>query len=484
MNKTKVVTNVGWKFAERCGNSGINFIISIVLARILTPEEYGTVALVTVFITILQVFTGSGFGNALIQKKNADDLDFSTVFYFQLVFSLFLYGTLFFVAPYIAAFYGDMVFIPLIRVLGLKVVVSGIVNVQSAKTSRSMQFKKFFYATLSGTLLSAVVGIGMAYAGFGVWALVGQTLTVTAVNALVLWIIVDFRPKWIFSFERLKSLFSYGWKVLVSNIVETLYSNLRTLIIGKVYSTEDLAYYNKGASFPNLVINNLNTSINAVLLPTMSQIQDTRERLKNATRKAIRVSSYLIWPCMIGLFVCAEPLVELLLTEKWLPCVPFLRMFCITYAFKPIETANVSAIQAVGRSDIYLKLQIIKKTIGVLSILLTVRYGVFTIAFAGVLVTPIEAFLNASPNKKLMDYGYLEQMKDIIPSILLSVTMGFCVWWFQYLSLSNIMILIMQGMVGAGIYILLSMLLKIDSFYFVWGILKEILGNVAKKRKN
>ncbi len=483
MNRTKVVTNVGWKFAERCGNSGMNFIVSIILARLLTPEEYGTIALVTVFITILQVFTQSGFGNALIQKKNADELDFSTVFYFQVVFSIILYGLLYIAAPYIAGFYGDAIYISLLRVLGIKVIIAGVLNVQSARTSRNLEFKKFFCATLTGTVASAIVGIGMAYAGYGVWALVGQTITVSLVNVIVLWFLADFRPKLMFSFERLKGLFSYGWKLLASELLNTLYLNLRSLIIGKVYTTEDLAYYNKGASFPKLIITNLNTSINAVLMPSMARMQDNRAQLKNAARKAIRVSGYLIWPCMAGLFVCAEPLVDLVLTEKWLPCVPYLRMFCITYAFTPIQSANISAIKSLGRSDVFLKLNIVKKVIGVLSILLTVKYGVFAIAMAGVVVAPIEAFINASPNKKLIGYSYIEQMKDFVPNILLSATMGACVWWFQYLPLSNVLILVIQGTLGVAIYILLSIVFKVESFYFVWEIVKEMFGKVMRKKE-
>lgn len=475
MNSNNVVKNVGWKFAERCGNTGINFIVSIILARMLSPEEYGTIALVTVFITILQVFTQSGFGNALIQKKNADDLDFSSVFYFQVAFSIVLYGLLFLAAPYIAEFYGDNIYVPLLRVLGIKLIIVGVLNVQIARTSRDMQFKKFFYATLVGTVVSAIVGIGMAYAGCGVWSLVGQTISVSLVNTIVLWFIVDFRPKLMFSVERLKVLFAFGWKLLASELLNTVYNNLRNLIIGKVYTSEDLAFYKKGSDFPSAIVTNLNNSIASVLLPAMSSMQDNREKLKVAARKSIQMSGYLIWPCMIGLFVCAEPLVALVLTEKWLPCVPYLRMFCITYAFEPIQSANMSAIESLGRSDIFLKLNLWKKLIGVLSILLTVRYGVYAIALAGVVVTPIEAVINASPNKKLIGYTYMEQVKDFAPGILLSTAMGLVVWWIQYLPLSYICVLVLQVICGAGIYILLSVIFKVESFYYVWGIVKGML---------
>lgn len=481
MNKRNVVVNIFWKFAERCGNTGINFVVAIILARLLTPEEYGTIALVTVFITILQVFTQSGFGTALIQKKNADDLDFSTVFYFQLGFSILLYGLLYIVAPYIAELYGDSIYVSLLRVLGLKVIIVGVLNVQNARTSKTMQFKKFFYATTIGSVVSAIVGIGMAYAGCGVWALVGQTLSVSLVNTMVLWFIVDFRPQLQFSLQRLKNLFSFGWKILASELLNTIYLNLQNLIIGKMYSAESLAFYNKGTDFPKFLVTNLNTSINAVLLPVMSSIQDDKKKLKEATRKSLRTSSYLVWPCMMGLMVCAEPLVTIVLTEKWLPCVPYLRMACIIYGFTPIQSANMSAIKSVGRSDTFLKLQIVKKVIGIISILLTVNFGVFAIALAGTIVAPIESIINASPNKKLLDYGYVEQLKDFLPSIFLAGAMGICVWWIQYFNMPNITILILQVVIGAIIYIVLSIIFKIDSFYEIWNMLKEIM-RTGKKR--
>lgn len=362
MNST--LSNFLWRFAERCGAQLVSFIVSIVLARILAPEDYGTIALVTVFTAILQVFVDSGLGTALIQKKDADDLDFSSVFYFNFVICLILYAGMFAAAPYIAIFYEDATLTPVIRVLSLTIVISGVKGIQQAYVSRNMLFKRFFFSTIGGTILSAFLGIGLAYTGFGVWALVAQQLSNTAIDTLILWITVKWRPKKKFSWKRLKDLLAFGWKLLVSSLLDTAYNNLRNLIIGKMYSSSDLAFYNQGDKFPKVIVTNINTSIDSVLLPTMSNVQDDRDRVKQMTRRAIKTSTYVMAPLMMGLAFCAEPIVKIVLTDKWLPCVPFLRVFCITYMFWPVHTANLNAINAMGRSDWFLRLEIIKKNYG------------------------------------------------------------------------------------------------------------------------
>ena len=339
MSSTNVITNFFWRFLERCGAQGVTFIVSIVLARLLDPTVYGTVALVTIFTTIMQVFVDSGMGNALIQKKDADDLDFSSVFYFNMAMCSVLYLIMFFAAPFIASFYRMPELTAIVRVLSFVVVISGVKNVQQAYVSRHLMFKRFFFSTLGGTIGAAVIGIAMAYLGFGVWALVAQMLFNAAVDTTILWITVKWRPKKMFSFQRLKSLFSYGWKLLASSLIDTVYNDLRQLIIGKKYSSGDLAYYNQGKKFPQLIVTNINTSIDSVLLPTMSKAQDDMAAVRSMTRRAIKTSTFLMMPAMIGLAVCAEPLVQLILTEKWLPCVLFLRIFCITYAFYPIPVS-------------------------------------------------------------------------------------------------------------------------------------------------
>lgn len=474
MNK-KVFSNFIWRFAERCGAQGVTFIVSIILARVLDPAVYGTVALVTVFTSLLQVFVDSGLGTALIQKKDADDTDFSTVFFFNIAVCLVIYALMFALAPVIAAFYGDASLSPVIRVMSLIIIISGVKNVQQAYVSRMLLFKRFFFATLGGTLAAAGLGIWMAYSGFGVWALVVQMLFNAAVDTAILWMTVKWRPKPVFSFERLKGLFSYGWKLLASSLLDTLYKNLRALIIGKKYSEADLAFYNRGELFPQLIVSNINSSVDSVLLPTLSAEQNNRERVRDMTRRAISVSSYIMWPTMAGLCVCAEPLVRLLLTEKWMACVPYVRIFCLTYAFQPIHTANLNAIKALGRSDLFLKLEVIKKLAGFAIICVSMWYGVMAMALGAILDNFLCQIINASPNKRLLGYTYAQQLRDICPSMLLSLGMGGAVLCVGFLGLPDVITLFIQVPLGAAIYILGSKLLHFESYEYVLNAAKAVI---------
>ena len=482
IDKNTTVKNFIWRFAERCGAQLVTFVVSIILARILSPDDYGTVALVTVFTTILQVFVDSGLGVALIQKKNADDLDFSTVFYFNFVVCLVLYVGMFFAAPVIASFYNDSTLTPIIRVISLTIVISGIKGIQQSFVSRNMLFKRFFFSTLGGTIFSAILGVAMAYAGFGVWAIVAQQLSNTAIDTLILWLTVKWRPKKMFSWERLKTLFSFGWKLLISSLLDTGYSNLRSLVIGKMYSPSDLAYYNQGDKLPSTVITNINTSIASVLLPTLASKQDDRKQLKNMTRRAIKTSTYIIAPLMMGLVFCAPPIVRLIFTEKWLPCVPYLRIFCITYMFYPIHTANLNAINAMGRSDYFLKLEIAKKVIGMLLLLLTMRISVMAMAYSLLVSMVTSMLINSWPNKKLLKYSFKEQIIDILPDIFIAIFMGAAVSTIYILNLSDVMTLAIQIPLGAIVYIGLSIIFKIEEFQYLKSMVEEML-KIKKKKE-
>lgn len=475
MDNKKVLNNFVWRFMERIGAQGVTFIVSILLARLLDPEVYGTVALVTVFTTIMQVFVDSGLGTALVQKKDADDLDFSTVFYFNLVVCFGLYGVMFLVAPLIAAFYEIPELTPIVRVSSLTLVISGVKNIQQSYVSKHMLFKRFFYSTIGGTIVSAAVGIGMAFAGFGVWALIAQNLLNLAAGTLILWVTVKWRPKWMFSWARLKGLFSFGWKLLVSRLLDTVYTDLRQLIIGKIYTADDLAFYNKGAQFPQLIVTNVNSSIDSVLMPAMAAEQDDRERVKAMTRRAIKISTYIMMPMMMGLAVCAEPLIKLLLTEKWLTCVFFLRIFCFTYAFYPIHTANLNAIKAMGRSDLFLHLEIIKKAIGMAALLATMWISVEAMAYSLLITTVCSQIVNASPNKKLLGYSYFQQVQDMLPQIALSVAMGAIVYCVSLLPINEYLILLIQVPLGVLIYVAGSKLFRLESFEYVLSVAKSYL---------
>lgn len=481
MKNRAVINNFFWRFAERCGAQLVTFIVSVLLARILEPEDYGRIALITVFTTIMQVFVDSGLGTALIQKKDADDLDFSSVFYFNFAMCIALYAGMFVVAPFVAEFYNDSSLTPIVRVASLTIVISGVKGIQQSYVSRNMLFKRFFYATLGGTIFSAFLGIGLAYAGFGVWAIVAQQLSNTTIDTLILWMTVKWRPKRMFSWERLKSLLSFGWKMLASSLLDTVYNNIRSLIIGKMYSSADLAYYNQGDKFPSVIANNINTSIDSVLLPTMAGVQDDASRVKAMTRRAIKTSTYIMAPLMMGLAFCAEPIVCLVLTDKWLPCVPFLRIFCITYMLYPIHTANLNAIKAMGRSDLFLKLEIAKKIVGMTLLLSTMWFGVMAMAYSLLIGTVAGMIINSWPNRKLLKYAYLEQMKDIMPGIAVAVFMGCCVNLVGMLHLSNTVTLLIQIPMGAAIYIGASAALHLESYEYLMGMIRPVLKKIARK---
>ena len=478
MNNKSVLSNFIWRFLERCGAQGVTLIVSIVLARLLDPNVYGTIALVTIFTTIMQIFVDSGMGNALIQKKDADDLDFSSVFYFNIVMCSVLYLIMFFLAPFIAKFYKIPELTAVVRVLSLILVISGVKNVQQAYVSCHLMFKRFFFATLGGTIGAAVIGIIMAYFGFGVWALVAQMLFNTTIDTLILWITVKWRPKKMFSMQRLKSLFSYGWKLLISALLDTVYNNIRQLIIGKVYTKSDLAYYNNGKKYPEYLVSNINTAIDSVLLPTMSNEQNHPERVKSMTRRAIKTATFIIMPLMVGFAVCSRQLVSLILTDKWLPSVPFMQIFCISFAFYPIHTANLNAIKAMGRSDLFLKLEIIKKSIGVVTIIIAIKFGVMAMAYSMLITSFISQVVNSFPNKKLLNYSYLEQLKDMLPQIILSLVMGAIVYAVTFLKLSSVITLVIQIPVGVVVYWVGSKLFHIESYEYIVGMLK----NFRKKK--
>lgn len=475
-----VLSNLIWRFLERTGAQVVSFVVSVVLARILSPTAYGTVALINVFINLMTVFISSGFSSALIQKKDADDTDFSSVFYVQMGICITMYLVLFFAAPAISAFYKKEM-TAMIRVLGLTLIVAGVKNVQIAYVSKNMMFKRFFFATLGGTIGAAFVGIGMAVAGLGTWALIGQSLFNNTVDTIILWVTVKWRPKKTFSFRRVKGLFSYGWKMLASSLLERGYSSLRTLVIGKMYSSEDLAFYEKGQGWPLLVMETVNSSIDSVLLPSMSAEQDDRARVKAMTRRAIKTSTYLMMPMMMGVAVCARPLVSLILTDKWLPSVFFMQIFCISYAFYPIHTANLNAIKAMGRSDLFLKLEILKKVVGMILLLSTMWISVEAMAYSLLVSSITSQIINAWPNRKLLNYSYLEQVKDMLPSALLATIMGLCVYPIQLLGLSDGITLCVMIPMGVIVYVGLSFLCKIDSFTYLLNIAKPNILKIFHK---
>ncbi|MGL4865416.1 MAG: lipopolysaccharide biosynthesis protein [Cetobacterium sp.] len=471
--KTKVVSSLIWKLLERTGVQGVQFVIQIVLARLLSPKDYGVIAIIMIFIALANVFIQSGFSIALIQKKDTDDVDYSSVFYLSLGLAGVLYIILYICAPTIANFYKMSELVNILRVLSLTLFLGAFNSIQNVFIAKTFDFKKQFFSSLIGIVCSGILGIVLAYEGFGIWTLVYQQLMNQLLICLVLLIIVKWRPKLLFSFERIKKLFIFGSKLLLSSLLDTLYMNLTSLVIGKFYSPSMLGYYNRGNQFPQLIISNFNGAIQSVMFPTLAAEQHNRLRVKEIVRRSIVTSSYIVFPLMIGLIAISEPLIKLLLTDKWLECIPYLRIFCLSYALWPIHTANLQAINAIGRSDIFLKLEIIKKIIGLIILVISLKYGVFAIAI-GVLISGILAsFINGYPNKKLLDYAYLEQVKDVLPSLILSSIMGVIIMLLSRFNLSNLILILFQILVGVTVYLGLSYSLKLECFIYILKTLKR-----------
>ena len=450
----KAASSFVFKLIESIGMQGIAFVVSVLLARLLTPDDYGVLTMLMVFIAVSQVFVQSGLNTALIQKKDVDETDTSSVFWVSLCIAAALYALLFAASPFIAAYYEMPQLKDTLRVLALVLLPGALVSVQNAVVARRMAFRKQMLCSLTATVLSGCVGVGMARGGMGYWALVGQQLTNQFSLAMLLLIVIKWVPRFAFSWARVKVLIRFGWKLLASSLLDTGYQNLRTAVIGKQFPSDVLAFYNRGKQFPELVMNAVNGSIQSVMLPVLSEQQDNAAGMKQMMRRSVMVSSFLVLPMMAGLAAVAEPLILLLLTEKWLPCVPFLQIICIDFAFYPIHTANLQAINAMGRSDVMLKLELIKKAYGVIILAVTalVFRNVYAIAWGAVVSTLLSAVVNASPNKKLLNYGYLEQMKDVLPSVAMSLVMFAAVSLVGRLTLAPILLLIVQVIAGVAVY--------------------------------
>ena len=474
ITKSKIVSSLLWKLMERGGTQGIQFIVMIVLARHLLPKDFGLIAIVVIFIALANVLVQSGFNTALIQKKNADEVDFSSVFYLNLLATSILYIVLFFSAPFLASFFEQEQLILVLRILSLTLFLVAINSIQNAVIVRNLQFKKLFFSSLGAVIVSGIVALIMAFLNFGVWTLVGYQLINQFLITLILWFTVKWRPQLLFSFERIKALFSFGWKLLVASLIDTFNNNLQSLIIGKMFSPTLLGFYSRGEQFPSHIVSNVNGSIQSVMFPTLSSHQDNKQRIKEMVRRSIVTSSFIIFPMMVGLAIIAEPLVKILLTEKWLPAVPFLQIFCAAYALWPIHTSNLQAINALGRSDIFVKLEIFKSIVGLVVLGVSIQFGVHAVAMGIFFSGVISSFINVYPNSKLLNYSFKEQWKDIMPSLLLSLVMGVVVNSIHWFEMTDMITIILQIFLGIVLYVGLAKALKIESYTYLVLTLKDM----------
>lgn len=481
--RSKTITNTFWKFAERVIAQGVSLIVSIILARILTPDDYGVVSIVTIFFTFANVLITGGLNSALIQKKDADIEDYSSVLYVSVFVSIAIYLLLFFTSPGIAAVYGKQELVPIFRVMGLVLPVTAIKSVVCAKISSSLQFKIFFFATIGGTLFSAVIGITMANHGYGAWALVAQQMSNTIIDTIIL--LATTRIKFVLRFnaKKFKSLFNYGWKVFASSLIDTTYNQISPLFIGVKYTSADLSFYNRGHTLPNTITSTINSTLSAVLFPVLSKVQDDKNRLLNYTRLFIRVSSYLVFPMMMGFFAVSDSFISVVLTDKWMPASIYIKIFCISSMFTMIATGNCETIKAMGRSDIFLKMEVIKKICYFIAIglFIAVSNSPVILAFSSIACTAIAILVNTYPNRKLLGYSYFLQLKDLVPNLILSILMALAVMAMNKLSINKLMLLILQVFVGFIVYLILSITTKNSAFLYLIGLLKDYSSKMRKE---
>lgn len=475
--KKKVISGAVWKFAERIIAQAVSLIVSIIIARLLNPSDYGVVSIVTVFFSFANVIISGGLNTALIQKKEADKDDYNTVFTISFILAIFLYFALFLTAPFIAKIYKQPILVSIIRVLGFSLPIYALKSVVCAYISANLQFRKFFFATLGGTLTSAVVGIFMALNGFGAWALVAQQLTNTVIDTLILFLVTKLKLSFNMTFNRVKGLVQYGYKILLSSLLGVTVNQINPLFIGLKYTSADLSFYTKGRSFPETLSSSMTYTISSVLFPALSKYQDDKERLLQCTRLYMRIASFVVFPVMLGFAGIAENFVLVLLGEKWLPTVYYIQIASIATMFDVVAAGNCETIKAMGRSDIFLKIEVIKKIGYFITLILFLVFSNSprVLAISLLVCTVIQVVVNSIPNRKLIVYKGIQQIKDIFPNFFIAIIMFFVVEIVGKIQINAIAVLCLQILTGMLVYLLIAILTKNKAI--------SILVNIIKKRR-
>ena len=461
-----------WKMMERVGAQGIQLIIQIVLARLLAPTDYGIIALVTIFITLATVMVQSGLNTSLIQKKEVDEKDYSTVFWVSMGLAVTLYGVLYFCAPIIADFYYEPMVTDVLRVIGIVLFFNAVNSVQNAYLVKNFLFKKLFKSTLIATIISGATGIVMAYAGLGVWALVAYQILNSLFSCLIMWFTVKWRPSLTFSISRLKALWKYGWKILVAYTLDTVYREVQALVLGKISDTKTLGYYNRGQQIPAMVNRCTNDTIKSVILPIYSEYQDDKEQLKQMIRKSQSIVTFIVFPVMAGLAVTSPALTEILLTEKWMPSVPFAQILCLAYIVQPLISIYMQAINAIGRSDIFCWTVYFQLGVSLIILYITAQISVYAVAYGVVIGSFLQWIMYIFVARKMFGYKISELFKDIYSSVLLTGGMFIVTQWVNYWNCSAWIKLPVQIVVGVVVYSLLAMLFKTIGYRYVWNYIK------------
>ncbi|HUU20550.1 MAG TPA: lipopolysaccharide biosynthesis protein [Sedimentisphaerales bacterium] len=473
--KKKTIKAIIWSLIERSGQLGTRLIISIILARLLLPPQFGLIGMLTIFMAIAQLFLNSGFGLALIQKKDATHVDSCSIFYFNIFVGIIVAGLLCLAAPWIAAFYEEPALTSLTQFLSLNLIIGSFALVQTALLVKHIDFKTQLKINMVATIASGIIGITLAYRGFGVWSLAIQSVTNTLFGTVLLWFFNKWRPSLVFSFVALKRMFNFSWRFLISGLIDTVFRNIYFIVIGKIFTATDLGFYSKAQNWQRLPSESLTGGVSRVTFPVFSSIQDDAARLKKGVRKALTNLAFLNFPMMIGIIVLAKPLVLVLLTEKWLPCVPYLQLVCVVGLFYPLHAINVNVLMAKGRSDLFLRLEILKKTLIVLNILVTYRWGIQAMLWGQIVGSLIAYYLNTYYTGRLIAYPFKEQVIDLFLYLGMAVVMGVCVYSLRLFPFpNNWSLLISQVLAGVVVYGAMNLIFKMPEFIEIFSLLNDI----------
>lgn len=456
----KTVVSTVWAAVQQFGRMGISFVSNIVLARLLMPEDYGTIGMLTIFIAVSTVFIDSGLGNALIQKKNADEMDYSTIFFFNLGMSVFLYFLLFFAAPAIARFYDTSILCDLIRIYGLVLIINSLSLIQNARLRKQLNFKSLTVSTLIAVIVSTIVGIYLAYKGYGVWSLIMMNLVEPAVRTILLWFQCKWLPKLAFSFASLRSLFRFGGFLLANSLLFTLRRNVLSLVLGKLYTARDLGMYSQAKKLEEIPITSISSIIEQVSFPVFSKLQDDRDRFKQMQRRSLLLLAFICFPLMFLLTVVAEPLIVFLFTDKWIDAVPYLQVLCFMGVFVCLQAVNANVINAMGHSRLYFKWSVYKTVFLFILIWVGHYWGIIGLLTSLVIYHFIVYVINAVLASNITQYTLWQQIKDLLPIALISSLIALVVWFLHYMISNNIALLFIQSVIYLGLY--LSVYLVVD----------------------
>lgn len=465
--REKSITSFGWKLAQSICTLGASFVIQIILARILLPKDFGIVAITTVFMTLANTIIETGFSSSVIQSAQLEQKQLSSIFFANLGLSFLVYVFLFILAPLVSNFYAEPILTPILRVQGLRVLFSALYVIQAALLNRRMEFKKIFFAYFTGAIAQGIVGIGMALLGFGVWALVVSTIIDYAVAGLIIMVLSHWRPSMYFSSQMVKAALSFSSRVLAVDIIQKVFYNVRSLAMGKIYSSEILGLFNKGFQFPSTAMTIVDGSFIAVAFTSLSKLQDDLKKLRLALRSYIQIMTYLTTPLMLGMFMVAKPLVNVLLTEKWADSIPYLQMICIIYLFKPLLVKS-QAFNAIGRSDISMRLNTFGVFLSILLILVSMRFSPYVMVMSELLSTLILHISFAYVSKKYFSYSYKDQLVDFCEPLLPGIIMCAGIYGISQINAPDIIALFIETLAGMVIYLFFSKVTHNKSYDMVW----------------